>query len=52
MRDGMEGRMKSKRPRGRRRKGILDELLDRQSYQAEDRMEWRGCVETYLVVIS
>ena len=47
MRDVIEGRMEGKRPRGRRRKGMLDELLDGQSYQemkrrAEDRLEWRG----------
>ena len=46
MRDVMEGRMEGKRPGGRRRKGMLDELLDGRSYQdmkrrAEDRMEWR-----------
>ena len=46
MRDVIEGRLEGKRPRGRKRTGMLDELMDRRSYvemkrRAEDRMEWR-----------
>ena len=47
MKDVIEGRMEGKRPRGRRRMGMLDDLKDRQSYaelksKAEDRNEWRN----------
>ena len=42
----IEGRMEGKRPRGRKRKGMLDELLEEQPYEklkrmAEDREYWR-----------
>jgi len=46
MRDVIEGRMEGKRPRGRKRIGMLDELKDQRPYaamkrRAEDRSEWR-----------
>ena len=42
----MEGRMEGKRGRGRRRLGMLDELMDEMSYEnmkrkAQNRAEWR-----------
>jgi len=42
----MEGRMEGKRPRGRKRMGMLEELLEGQTYEvlrrrAVDRTEWR-----------
>ena len=45
----MEGRMEGKRTRGRRRKGMLDELMEEHSYvemkrRAEDRDYWRKWV--------
>ena len=46
MRGVIERRLEGKRPRGRKRTGMLDELMDRRSYvemkrRAEDRIEWR-----------
>ena len=45
--DAIEGQLEGKQPRGRKRTGMLDELMDRCSYveikrRAEDRMELRG----------
>ena len=46
MKDVMEGRMEGKRVRGRRRKGMLDDLIDgtyaELKRRAEDRVGWRG----------
>ena len=46
LREVMEGRMEGKRPRGRPRKGMLDELLvesyDNMKRKAENRVEWRN----------
>ena len=43
----IEGRMAGKRTRGRKRVGMLDDLLGKESYEqlkrrAEDRMSWRN----------
>jgi len=45
----MEGRIEGKRPRGRKRKGMLDELMEEHTYSemkrfAEDREKWRKWV--------
>ena len=46
MRDVVEGRLEGKRPRGRKRMGMLDDLQSNMSYgalkcKAEDRDDWR-----------
>ena len=46
MKTVVEGRMEGKRPRGRKRKGMLDELLEEHTYNeikrmAEDREKWK-----------
>ena len=47
LRDVIEGRMEGKRPRGRKRMMLLDDIKDGRSYyktkrQAEERELWRG----------
>ena len=45
MKDVLEGRMEGKRPRGRKRMGMIDELkqgsFTEMKRRAENRMEWR-----------
>ena len=46
LRDVMEGRMMGKRPRGRARAGMMDELMEgsyvKMKRRAEEREEWMG----------
>ena len=47
LKEVIEGRMLGKRPRGRKRIGMLDELQEKESYgdmkrRAQDRVGWRG----------
>jgi len=49
LREVTEGRMEGKRPRGRPRKGMLDELLvksyDNMKRKAENRDDWRNWMQ-------